>query len=111
MSVRNPAARRAAWSCMASCGALCVALALPVCANGSRRAHNPIGIHSMLFLDHAYSAKAAMFKEAAKVGASEIRLDIALASVFRGPDGAPDWSGVDQYVLLARRYHLRVLAN
>jgi len=111
MSVRNPAARWAAWSRMASCGALCMALALPVCANASRRTHNPIGIHSMLFLDHPFSAKAAMFKETAQVGASEIRLDIALASVFRVPDGAPDWSGVNQYMRLARRYHLRVLAN
>ena len=65
----------------------------------------------MLFLDHAFSAKDAMFKEAAAVGAAEIRLDIAVANVFPVPDGAPDWSGVDQYVVLARRYHLRVLAN
>jgi hypothetical protein len=111
MSVRNRAARWAACSRMASCGALCAALALPVCANGSRRARSPIGIHSMLYLDHAFSAKNAMFKEAARVGASEIRLDIALASVFGTPDGAPDWSGVDQYMRLARRYHLKVLAN
>ena len=105
MSVRNRAAR---W---ASCGALCAMLALPAYANGSGRASSPIGIHSMLFLDHAFSAKKAMFKEAANVGASEIRLDIALAGVFAAPDGAADWSGVDQYMLLARRYHLRVLAN
>jgi hypothetical protein len=92
---------------MPSFGALCVALALPPHAP----AINRIGIHSMLFLDHPFSAKEAMFKEVAAVGASEIRLDIAVANVFEDPDGAPDWSGVDQYMLLAERYHLRVLAN
>jgi hypothetical protein len=92
---------------MPSFGALCVALALPAHAPASDR----IGMHSMLFLDHPFSAKEAMFKEAAAVGASEIRLDIAVANVFADPGGAPDWSGVDQYLLLARRYHLRVLAD
>jgi hypothetical protein len=72
---------------------------------------NPIGVHSMLFLDHPFGAKEAMFKEAAAVGASTIRLDIELSAVFTTPDGPPDWSGVDQYMLLARRYHLRVLAD
>ena len=72
---------------------------------------NPIGIHSMLFLDHPFSAKQAMFKEAAATGASEIRLDIELSGVFPDPNAPPDWSGVDQYMSLARRYHLRVLAD
>src|SRR5262245_33426903 len=111
MSVRNPAARWAACSRMACFGALAVALALPVCASGSSRARSPIGVPSMLFIDHPFSAKNAMFKEAASVGASEIRLDIALASVFGATESAPDWRGVDQYMRLARRYHLKVLAN
>jgi len=92
---------------MPSFGALCVALALPACSPATNR----IGMHSMLFLDHPYSAKEAMFKEAAAVGASEIRLDIAIANVFPDPGGSPDWTGVDQYMQLARRYHLRVLAD
>jgi hypothetical protein len=50
-------------------------------------------------------------KEAAALGASTIRVDIALANVFVNQGGPPDWTGVDQYMLLARRYHLRVLAD
>lgn len=52
-----------------------------------------------------------MFKEAAELGASTIRLDIAVSQVFSDPNGPPDWSGVDEYAQLARRYRLRVLAN
>ncbi|HEY6522378.1 MAG TPA: hypothetical protein VIY10_01345 [Solirubrobacteraceae bacterium] len=72
---------------------------------------SPIGVHSMLYLDHPFSAKEAMFRAAAALGASTIRLDIALSGVFPTPGGPPDWSGVDQYMLLARRYRLRVLAD
>jgi len=107
MSARTVAARWVARCRMPSFGALCVALALP----GHAPATNRIGMHSMLFLDHPYSAKEAMFKEAAALGASEIRLDLAVANVFPDPGGAPDWTGVDQYMRLARRYHLRVLAD
>jgi hypothetical protein len=92
---------------MLSFAVLFVALALPAHSPATNR----IGIHSMLFLDHPFSAKEAMFREAAAVGASEIRLDIAVANVFPDPDRGPDWSGVDQYVQLAQRYHLHVLAN
>lgn len=74
-------------------------------------AETPIGVHSMLYLGHPFSAKEAMFKEAAAVGASTIRLDIELSGVFAEPNQPPDWTGVDQYMLLARRYHLRVLAD
>jgi hypothetical protein len=65
----------------------------------------------MLYLDHPFGAKAAMFRAAAALGASTIRLDVALSGVFPTPAAPPDWSGVDQYMLLARRYHLRVLAD
>ncbi len=51
-----------------------------------------------------------MFKEAAALGATTIRLNIALGAVFPTPNGPPDWRGTDQYMTLARRYHLRVLA-
>jgi len=107
MSVRTLAARWAARCRMPSFGALCVALAVPAYSPATNR----IGMHSMLFVDHPYSAKEAMFKEAAAVGASEIRLDIAIANVFPDPGGSPGWTGVDQYMQLARRYHLRVLAD
>jgi hypothetical protein len=72
---------------------------------------NSIGAHSMLYLDDALSAKDAMFREAAAMGVSAIRLDIALSSVFVDPGGPPHWGGVDEYMQLAQRYRLRVLAN
>ena len=65
----------------------------------------------MLYLTTPLGGKRAMFEQAAAVGASEIRLDIELSGVFPSPTSSPDWSGVDQYMSLARRYHLRVLAD
>ena len=72
---------------------------------------SPIGVHSMLYLTHPFGAKRAMFAEAAAVGASTIRVDVELPAIFPAPPAAPDWSGVDQYMALARSYHLRVLAD
>ena len=72
---------------------------------------SPIGVHSMLYLTHPFGAKRAMFREAAAVGASTIRVDVELPAIFPAPPAAPDWSGVDQYMALARTYHLRVLAD
>jgi hypothetical protein len=72
---------------------------------------SPIGVHSMLYLTHPFGAKRAMFREAAAVGASTIRVDVELPAIFPAPPAAPDWSGVDQYIALARTYHLRVLAD
>jgi hypothetical protein len=72
---------------------------------------SPIGVHSMLYLTDPWGAKQAMFRQAAEIGASTIRVDVELSAVFPDPSGPPDWSGVDQYVRLARRYRLRVLAD
>ncbi len=74
-------------------------------------ASSPIGVHSMLYLTHSLGAKRAMFREAAAVGASTIRVDVELPAIFPAPPAVPDWSGVDQYMALARTYHLRVLAD
>jgi hypothetical protein len=71
----------------------------------------PIGVHSMLYLTTPYGGKRAMFQEAAAVGASTIRLDVELSAVFPDQSGPPDWTGVDQYMRLAERYHLHVLAD
>jgi hypothetical protein len=71
----------------------------------------PIGVHSMLYLNTPFSAMQAMFKEASAIGASYIRLDLELSGVFPEPNAPPDWSGVDDYMALARQYHLRVLAD
>lgn len=72
---------------------------------------SPVGVHSMLYLTHPFGAKRAMFREAAAVGASTIRVDVELSAIFPAPPAAPDWSGVDQYMALARTFHLRVLAD
>ena len=74
-------------------------------------APSPIGVHSMLYLTHPFGAKRAMFQEAAAVGASTIRVDVELSAIFPAPPAPPDWSAVDQYMQLARTYHLRVLAD
>jgi len=65
----------------------------------------------MLYLTTPFGGQQAMFQEAAAVGASTIRLDVELSAVFPDPSGPPDWAGIDQYMWLARRYHLRVLAD
>jgi hypothetical protein len=65
----------------------------------------------MLYLDTPVSAMKVMFGEAVAIGASEIRHDIELSAVFANPNGPPDWSGVDEYMQLARQYHLHVLAD
>jgi hypothetical protein len=104
---------------------------------GAMTSKAPIGAHSMLYLNTPFSAMRAMFEQAAAMGASWIRLDIELTGVFPGaqpprgrsamsrvltwsplqgfhqrqdPLGHPDWGGVDEYMRLARRYHLHVLA-
>jgi hypothetical protein len=103
----------------------------------------PIGVHSMLYVNTPPSAMKAMFRQAYEMGASEIRLNIEVSSVFPGPAQSqgsragiprlprrpnlilsprrrnpshpnplahPHWTGVDEYMRLARMYHLRVLA-
>jgi hypothetical protein len=72
---------------------------------------SPLGVHSMVYLTDPFGAKLPMFREAAAVGASTIRVDVELSAIFPAPPAAPDWSGVDQYMALARMYHLRVLAD
>jgi hypothetical protein len=71
----------------------------------------PIGAHSMLYLNHPYGAKAAMFREAGAMGASTIRVDVAVSGVFPDSTGRPDWTGLDEYLRLSRRYRIRVLAD
>ncbi len=110
MHFRGAAARRRVGRCtlalaVSLCCTLVGATASPAAAG------DPIGVHSMLYVTDPLGAKRAMFREAAAVGASTIRLDIELSAVFPTPDGPPDWTGVDQYMSLAPRYHLRVLAD
>jgi len=91
-----------------------------MCSASAARAADPppiteipplVGAHSMVYLNTPYGGKLAMFREAAALGASTIRLDIELSAVFANPNGPPDWTGLDQDIALARRYHLHVLAD
>ena len=112
MAVRGvPARWRARCKFLLPALLLLTITAVPPAAAARLVANNPIGVHSMLYLTHPFSAKQAMFEEASAVGASTIRLDIELSGVFPDPNGPPDWTGVDQYMFLAELYHLRVLAD
>src|SRR4051794_28222844 len=70
----------------------------------------PIGAHSMLYLTAPPAFKEAMFREAAAMGASEIRVDVELSGIFPEP-GRVDWTGLEDYERLARKYGLRVLGD
>jgi hypothetical protein len=113
MAIRGaPAGRRVRYSLATLCALLVFAsVAAPASAADHPTGDSPIGVHSMLFLSQPFTAKQAMFQQAAALGASTIRLDIELSGVFVDRSGPPDWSGVDQYMSLARRYHLNVLAD
>jgi Cellulase (glycosyl hydrolase family 5) len=70
-----------------------------------------IGAHSMVQLDSPYSFMQAMFAEAAGMHATAIRLDVAPSLVFSDPSDPPDFSGLDEVMGLAQRYHLRVVGD
>ena len=108
MVVRGVPARRQD-SCLAAVIALLTCLLITAPANAAWV--SPIGVHSMLYVTDPFGAEQAMYQQAAQLGASTIRLNIELSAVFTTRDGPPDWTGVDQYMTLARRYHLRVLAD
>jgi hypothetical protein len=102
----------ARWRRCVRVSLLAIVVVCVLCTREARAARSsPIGVHSMLYLTHPFEAKRAMFREAAAAGASTIRVDVELSAIFPAPPAAPDWSGVDQYMALARTYHLRVLAD
>jgi Abnormal spindle-like microcephaly-assoc'd, ASPM-SPD-2-Hydin len=92
-------------------GALASLTSLAALAGGASAAVSPIGAHSMLQLDDPPSFMEAMFAEAAGMGASTIRLDVAPALVFPDSPSDPDFSGLDAVMALAGQYHLRVVAD
>ncbi len=67
-----------------------------------------LAAHGMVYLDSPPSFKEAMFAQAARLGASAIRVDVDVSEVVR-PDGSRWWTGLDEDIALARRYHLEVL--
>jgi hypothetical protein len=81
--------------------------AAPRPADAAQRTDTPLGIHSMVYSDAPASFKDAMFREAAAVGASSIRVDVSLPVL--GTRGERDWAPLDEYVALARRYRLQVV--
>ena len=142
--IRTPGAHR--WLLLAAAAILGLAApagAAPASGRGdlgSRFGSSPIGAHSMLYLNTPFSAMKAMFAQASEMGASDIRVNIEVSSVFPGPGrprhrrtpltplqrrtpplqlsgqnrsrplAHPQWDGVDRYLRLARAYHLQVLA-
>ena len=67
-----------------------------------------LAAHGMIYLDSPPSFKEAMFAQAASLGASDIRVDVDVSEIVHGD--ARDWTGLDEDVALARKYHLGVLA-
>ena len=110
----------------ALCAGLCSAAALavlPTLASGATFEATPdliaapannVGVHSMLYQDTPYSAKKEMFAQAKAAGASYIRLDLGLTSIFtrgeyRGhPFYQKNWAQTDQYAELANLYGVAV---
>jgi len=90
---------------------IAVSLILVAAGVPSARAASPIGLHSMLYLNTPPSFMEAMFAQAAGMHASSIRLDVAPALIFPRQGDPPDFTGLDEVMTLAQRYHLRVLAD
>jgi hypothetical protein len=80
---------------------LLLAPAAPAAGAGS------LAAHGMIYLDSPPSFKEAMFAQAADLGASAIRVDVDVSEIVHGD--ARDWTGLDEDVALARKYHLGVL--
>lgn len=72
----------------------------------------PYSSHSQIYSCCTDPATAdAMFSEAKQSGASYIRLDIDMQTVFRAGPNAPDWAEVDRLAALSRRYGLPILGT
>ncbi len=95
------------------CGWLTAACTLFVCGNEPARAgvrpDSPYGAHSMVYASAPSSFKEAMFREAAAVGASSIRVDVSVSAIARPMSAERDWSSLDEYIALARHHRLQVV--
>ena len=65
----------------------------------------------MLQLNDPLPLMQAMFAQAAGVGASSIRLDVAPALIFTSPTQPPDFSGLDEIMALSQEYQLPVVGD
>ena len=77
-------------------------------ADTASRAESPWAIHSMVYSSSPYGFKRAMFAEAAATGATSVRLDLVLGSIFAAGADAPAWREVDEIVALAREFRVSV---
>lgn len=84
-------------------------LAVLAPAEAEVRRDTPYAIHSMVYTNAPLSFKEAMFRQAAALGASSIRVDVFIPSIVTDPHGKRDWAPLDEYVRLARRYRLQVV--
>ena len=78
-------------------------------ARAGVRPDSPYGAHSMVYASAPSSFKEAMFREAAAVGASSIRVDVSVSAIARPMSAERDWSSLDEYIALARHYRLQVV--
>jgi hypothetical protein len=85
---------------------LCAATPSAHGASPAWRPDAPLASHAMLYLDAPYSFKRSMFQQSADLGASSIRVDLALTAVFIADD-TKQWQQVDEVMGLAREYQLR----
>jgi hypothetical protein len=95
---------------------LAAACALAACpcnrvaaAAAAVRPDSPYGVHSMVYSDAPWGFKAAMFREAAALGASSIRVDVFVPAIVPEPNGERDWRALDDYIRLARLHRLQVV--
>ena len=94
-----------------SCGwlaAACVLLCVSTPAHAALRPDTPYGVHSMVYANAPSSFKEAMFREAAAVGASSVRVDVSVGAIAMSGTER-NWGSLDEYLALARRYRLQVV--
>src|SRR5881275_2882025 len=95
---------------------VCTFLAIAIAIGGTGTspadaATSPLGAHSMLQVSSPPQFMQAMFAEAAAMHASSIRLDVQPSLVFTSPSLPPDFTGLDEIMVLSQQYHLRVVAD
>jgi hypothetical protein len=71
-------------------------------------AAQPYGAHSMLSVTSPPAVKEALFRSAARLRLTTIRVDVELQGIVL-TDVWRDWRGFDHYLALSRRYRVRLL--
>jgi hypothetical protein len=88
-------------------------LAQPTVFSPQAHAASPVSAHAMVYACCTpYALKERIFAEASAMGASRIRVDVEMSSVFPAGEeagSAPDWRGLDEVMRLSSAYRLPVL--